>query len=109
MIDKLRNLPIIQMGMLTFLILNVSISFSIFSSLQPLSYLVWGICVVSFAILSVMFIRKLVVTFLDACMLFYLLLLVVFTIMSGTELKMAIYKSIEVGLLILIINYWEKP
>ena len=40
MIDKLRNLPIIQMGMLTFLILNVSISFSIFSSLQPLSYLV---------------------------------------------------------------------
>ena len=109
MIEKLRNLPIIQMGMLTFLILNVSISFSIFSILQPLSYLVWGICIVSFAILSVMFIRKHVVTFLDACMLFYLLLLVVFTIMSGTEIKMAIYKSIEVGLLILIINYWEKP
>ena len=54
MIEKLKKLPLLQMGMLTFLVLNVSISFTTFHFLQLLSYLVLGVCMLSFAILSVM-------------------------------------------------------
>ena len=97
------------MGMLTFLVLNVSISFTTFHFLQLLSYLVLGVCMLSFAILSVMSLRKPVINYLDACTIIYLILLIGFTVMNGTDIKLAIYRSIEVGLLIMILNYWEKP
>ena len=109
MIEKFKDLPLLQIGILTFLILNVSISFSLFYSLQLFSYLVWAICMLSFAFLSIMSLRKPVINYLDACVLIYLMLLIVFTVMNGTEIKMAIYKSVEVGLFILVLNYWEKP
>ena len=109
MIEKLKKLPLLQMSMLTFLILNVSISFTIFQFLQPLSYLIWGVCVAGFVALLIMSLRNPIINYLDACTILYLTLLVAFTIISGTNLKMAIYKSIEVGLLILILNYWKRP
>lgn len=109
MIEKLKKLPLLQMGMLTFLVLNVSISFTTFHFLQLLSYLVLGVCMLSFAILSVMSLRKPIINYLDACTIIYLILLIGFTVMNGTDIKLAIYRSIEVGLLIMILNYWEKP
>ena len=109
MIEKLKKLPLLQMGMLTFLILNVSISLTIFHFLQLVSYLVLGVCMLSFAILSVMSLRKPIINYLDACIIMYLLLLIGFTVMNGTDIKMAIYRSVEVGLLMMILNYWEKP
>lgn len=109
MIEKLKQIPLAQIAMLTFLILNVSISFSIFGSLQLLSYLVLGVCILSFVYLSIMSLRKPVINILDACVIIYLVLLVVFTIMNGTNIKISIYRSMEVGLLILVLNYWEKP
>ena len=109
MIEKLKKTSLMQIAILTFLIVNVSISFTAFHFLQGISYLVWSICCLSFAVLSVLSIRNPVITYLDACVITYLTMLMVFTIINGTDIKTALYRSIEVVLLILVLNYWQKP
>lgn len=95
--------------MLTFLILNVSISFTAFHFLQLLSYIVLGMCLLSFALLSLLSLKKPVINYLDACVIIYLILLIGFTVINGTDIKRAFYHSVEMGLLILILNYWKQP
>ena len=87
MIEKLKKTSLMQIAILTFLIVNVSISFTAFHFLQGISYLVWSICCLSFAVLSVLSIRKPVITYLDACVITYLTMLMVFTIINGTDIK----------------------
>lgn len=109
MTDKINTQLIIQVSILTLLILNVSISFTAFDFLQGCSYLVWGLCCISFLGLSVLFIKKPYITYLDACILTYLIVIIVSTFINSTDLKTALYRSIELILLMLIYNQWEKP
>ena len=109
MTDKINTQLIIQVSILTLLILNVSVSFTAFDFLQGCSYLVWGLCCISFLGLSVLFIKKPYITYLDACVLTYLIVIIVSTFINGTDLKTALYRSIELILLMLIYNQWEKP
>ena len=104
MTDKINTQLIIQVSILTLLILNVSISFTAFDFLQGCSYLVWGLCCISFLGLSVLFIKKPYITYLDACVLTYLIVIIVSTFINGTDLKTALYRSIELILLMLILN-----
>lgn len=101
----LKATDLMQIGMLTVLTVFVSISFSVFDSLQSISYLVWGLCIINFLIMGVFFIRTPIISIFDLCIMVYLMVLITFTIINGTDIKTAIYKSIEVLLLMMIINY----
>ncbi len=109
MTEKTNTSLILQTGILALLILNVSISFTAFGFLQPLSYLVWGMCCVSFLGLGIYFVKKPVITYLDMCILAYITVLVISTLLNGTDIKTAIYRSIEVIVLMLVYNHWERP
>lgn len=103
--SKLKYSNIIQVCALTALLLNVSISFTVFDFMQPISYIVWATCCLSIVIMFILFTRKPVISYFDLIVSIYLLLLITFTILNSTDIKMAIYKSIEIFLLMLIINY----
>ena len=48
-------------------------------------------------------------SYLDLVVGFYLVLLIIFSIINGTDIKNAIYKSIEVGIVIFCLNLWRRP
>lgn len=94
-----------QVYMLTLLLITVSISFTVFDFLQTVSYITWGLCCLNFVIMAILFIRRPFISYFDFMAITYIAMLVIFTILNGTDIKMAIYKSIEVLLFMLIINY----
>lgn len=104
-ISGLKFTDIMQICMLTALLLFVSISFNVFDFMQTISYLVWAACCLSFGIMLIFFTRKPVISYFDLTIAAYMLLLITFTILNGTDVKSAIYKSIEVFLLLMIVNY----
>jgi len=103
--SKLKFSNIMQICMLTMLLLFVSISFNVFDFMQTVSYIVWAACCLSFVVMGILFIREPIVSNFDMTIASYLILLIIFTILNGTDIKTAIYKSIEVFLFMMIVNY----
>lgn len=95
----------IHICMVTLLLLNVTISFNVFPFLQLFSYIIWGLCCLNFLIMATVSLRKPIISIFDTAIIFYLILLIIFTLINATDIKSAIYKTVEVLLLLMIINY----
>ena len=108
-VEHTTKSTIIQFVILAILLLNVSVSFTAFAFLQWYSYLSLGICIVNFMVLGLINMRKPMASYLDLVVGFYLVLLIIFSIINGTDIKNAIYKSIEVGIVIFCLNLWRRP
>ena len=108
-VEHTTKSTIIQFVILAILFLNVSVSFTAFAFLQWYSYLSLGICIVNFMVLGLINMRKPMASYLDLVVGFYLVLLIIFSIINGTDIKNAIYKSIEVGIVIFCLNLWRRP
>lgn len=108
-VENTTKSTIIQFVILAILLLNVSVSFTAFAFLQWYSYLSLGICIVNFMVLGLINMRKPMASYLDLVVGFYLVLLIIFSIINGTDIKNAIYKSIEVGIVIFCLNLWRRP
>ena len=108
-VEHTTKSTIIQFVILAILLLTVSVSFTAFAFLQWYSYLSLGICIVNFMVLGLINMRKPMASYLDLVVGFYLVLLIIFSIINGTDIKNAIYKSIEVGIVIFCLNLWRRP
>ena len=89
------------------LIIQTVITFTVFSFLQPLSYLVWGSCILSFLVMLVLTIRTRQIDFFGLGVLVYFLLLTAFTLINGTAMFQALYTIINAFLLCMLASYYR--
>ena len=81
-VEHTTKSTIIQFVILAILLLNVSVSFTAFAFLQWYSYLSLGICIVNFMVLGMINMRKPMASYLDLVVGFYLVLLIIFSIIK---------------------------
>lgn len=89
------------------LVVQQSVTFGVFSFLQPLSYLALGLVLLSFVIMSAIFATRPYVSLYDISCFAFFLLLVIFSVINVTDIRNAIYQSCAVGLLLLLFNYYN--
>ena len=103
-----RQLYILQIWMVFLLIIHIVVSFNVFGFLQPISYIVWGCCCLHFLLMFFFYIRETQITYFGLTTLFYCSLLIIFTLLNGTDIKSAIYITIEISLFIMIMSYYRN-
>lgn len=107
MIIKLKEQRWMLGAMLALLIVWASVSFIVFDFLQIVSYLVLGMCILCFIVMAHIWLRKPTMSKLDVWMMVFFLLLTVLTLLNGTHIKGAIYQSICIFLLMMLLNYFR--
>lgn len=105
MIKNLDKIDFFLIIALTLVIINASVSFTVFDFLQTISYAVWGMCCLCFIIMIYLFSRKPLISLFDASVIGYFFILILFTFLSGTDIKSAVYKTIEVFLFLMVLTH----
>ncbi|MCF0196124.1 MAG: O-antigen ligase family protein, partial [Bacteroidaceae bacterium] len=98
----------IQWPISLLLIVNASVSLTVFPVLQNVSYAVWGLCCVAFLVMLGLFVRNPKITIFEMYMNLYLLLLITFSVVCGNDIKTACYKSIEMWTLLFMFNFFKR-
>ncbi len=91
-------------ALMTFL----AVSFSVFPALQNLSYAVFALCCLSFLFMSALYIHRAQTTKFVILTFVYYFLLLVFTLLNGTDLKNAAYAMMEAFLMLMLIDYYRN-
>ncbi len=104
---NLKKLSLIPFSIAIILIVQASMTLSVMDNLQMLSYGILGLTIVGFLVLLFLYLREKEVYRLDMVLFFYYLLLLVFTILNGTDIKNAVYRTIEATLLIMLLHYFR--
>lgn len=104
---NLKKLSVLPFAIASILIVQASMTLSVMDNLQMLSYGILGLTIVGFLVLLFLYFREKEVYRLDMVLFFYYLLLLVFTILNGTDLKNAIYRTVEATLLIMQFHYFR--
>lgn len=104
----LKELTFMPFAMCCLLISQVSVSFSMFSILQMASYVVLGLCIVSFLIMLSLFATNPKMSHLGLGISIYYMLLITFSLLNSTDFKNAIYECVDVSLLLLLFNYYHE-
>ena len=104
---NLKQLKLLPFVACVLLILRTAVSFNVFAFLLPVSYAVWGGCILCFFCMLFLCSREMQITKLELSVLIYFLLLCVITLLNGTDMKGAVYNTIEVLLLLMLFNYYR--
>ena len=107
MLISLKNLWILQVGALAVLLVHTTVSINVFEFLQFLSYAFLWLVILSFLILCVFTLQRPRMTYYGMSICVYFLLLIILSLLNGTDIKGAIYTSIEVALLLMIFYYFR--
>ena len=103
----IQKLKIIPICMVIVLLTETSLMFSAIEQLQLLSYLSLGIVLLSFVVVAYVYFRHLQKNVFDVCVLCYLLLIIASSVINGTDIKDAIYRSVETALFVMLISYYR--
>jgi len=103
----LKNMKFMQWSIAFLLIVQVVFSFNIMDSLRPLSYLSLGLCFLGFSVMLPIRCRSLHFSIFELLNVLYFLLLFVFTLLNGTDLKTVLYKFVEIALLLMLISQFS--
>lgn len=108
MLIRLKGLWMLQVGALAVLLFRTTVTISVFESLQLLSYALLGLSLLLFLFLSAFSMQKPRMTPFGLCIAAYFLLLIIFSLLNGTDIKNAIYFSIDICLLQMIFYYFRS-
>lgn len=108
MLIRLKELWLLQVGALAVLIFQTTVSVNVFDSLQFLSYALLAMVILAFMILLFFTMSEPKITPFGMCTAIYFLLLITFSVLNGTDIKNAIYFSIDVSLLLMIFYYFQN-
>lgn len=104
---RLKEMYVLQAGMLALLVLRASVTFTVFAFLQIVSYLVLGLCILSFLIMLGVCLRKPRMNRLDVWITAYFILLIVLSLLNGTYVKGAVYQALCIFLLLMLLSYFK--
>ena len=89
------------------LIVQTSVSFSVFGFLLPVSYAVLLLTIMNFFIMLAIYLREPRMSYFGLAVTLYYFLLITFTFINGTDLQNAVFRAMEVWLLLLLFNYYK--
>ena len=89
------------------LIIQTSVSFSVFGFLLPVSYAVLLLTIMNFFIMLAIYLREPRMSYFGLAVTLYYFLLITFTFINGTDLQNAVFRAMEVWLLLLLFNYYK--
>ncbi len=104
----LTNLKYMQICMCFAMITQTVVSFTVFSFLQNISYIVLGLSLLSFLLMSFLYLSKAQMTTFGLVTVMFFSLLIIFTLINGTDLKNAIYQSMQTLLLLMLFYYFQN-
>lgn len=90
------------------LIVQTAVSFSVFGFLLPVSYLSLCLTIMNFFIMLAIFMKRPMMTHFGLAVTIYYFLLITFTFINGTDLQNAVFRAMEVWLLLLLFNYYKE-
>lgn len=88
------------------LVVQTVVTFTVFSFLQPLSYLALGLTILSFLVMMGIFSRHPYLSMFDIAVFLLFLTIISFSFINATDLKSAVYRAIEVWFLLLLFNFY---
>ncbi len=89
------------------LMLQTLLTFNVFGFLQPLSYLTLGICFLNLGLMGFLYLLRMELPYFPAAVMFFYMLFVVFTLINANYLKMAVYQTVQVMLLLILTEYYK--
>ena len=104
-ISESRILPV---WITVILMLRIVITFTVFGFLQSLSYLVFAFTWLDFLIISFLYIRRMRMTTYGMSVFVYMMMIVVFTIINGTDIKTSIYNAMEIFSFLCLLSYYSN-
>ncbi len=84
---------------------RICITFTVFTFLQSISYLVLALCILSFAVLLFLWNKEM--TYFGASIAFFLSVLLVISILNNADYKTVFYYIIEIGTTLLLFSYYK--
>ncbi len=102
-----KELKFIPFLMCSLSVVNATVSFTVYGFLQPISYIVLGLCILSFLVLILFSLRRPVISLFGLVTTMFLLLLISFTVINGTDLKNALYVALNIWLFLLLLQYYK--
>lgn len=104
---NLKDQRMMPFVMCNVVIINVAVSLDIFPFLKPLSYLILGLCLLSFMVMSYLFLRHPRMSAFDLTITMFLSFFMVFSFLNGTDFKNAIYISVAILLTLFLFKYYS--
>jgi len=104
---ELSNSKLLPIWFTVIVLLRTLISFTVFRFLQPISYLVIGFLCLDFLVLSVLYFKRMEMSQFGLIVFLYMAMVLVFTIIHGTDFMTAFYEAIEVYSLLCIFAYYS--
>ena len=89
------------------LMMQTLLTFNVFSFLLPLSLLTFGMCFLNLGVMGFLYFRRLELPRFPALLILFYLLLVAFTFVNGTYLKMAAFQTEQILLLLILLEYYH--
>jgi len=102
------ELPLMQRIMSSILIVQVTVSFTVFGFLQSFSYLALGLTLLNFLIMGCLYIVRKEMSVFGLLSFIFFILLISFSFINNTDYKNAIYRSAEIFLLLMLTNYFKN-
>ena len=92
----IKNTKVLPIWFSVILFTRMVITFTVFGFLQPISYLVFGLMCLNFVVVSVLYIKGMKMSQYGLAVFMYMISIVVFTTIQGTDIKTALYDVMEV-------------
>lgn len=90
------------------LVVQQAITFTVFGFLQPLSYLFFGIVMLSFIFMVFLFIRSPFVSLFEITSFVFFFILVTNSLIGAADVKNSFYQLCIIGLMLLLFNYYQN-
>ena len=103
----LKNLKLMPSVMCMLLTFQAAVTFNAFGFLMPLSYLTLFLCIFSFLVMVGFFLRHPQITLYELTATLFCVVLIILTTLNATDIKNALYQSIDIWLLLLLFNYYH--
>ncbi len=107
MVIHLKEQRFIPAAMCSLAVIQSSVSFNVFPFLRPLSFIVLGLCILSFLIMFAIYLRRPTISMFGLTTSIHLFMLIAFSLISATDIKNAIYTSVVIWLLLLLFHYYS--
>jgi len=105
-IDLSKLYPL-QFLMSFMLVIQTTVSFTVFGFLQPISYLSLGLTILGFLFMSGLWMRRHEMTRFGLLVLIYYFLFLMFTFVHGTDIKNGIYRTMEGLFMLMLFSYYR--
>ncbi|MBQ7180167.1 MAG: O-antigen ligase family protein [Bacteroidaceae bacterium] len=92
----------------TWLMLQTLLTFNVFSFLLPLSLFTLGMCFLNLGVMGFLYLKRMELPYYPAAVMFFYMLYVIFTIINANYVKMAVYQTVQIVLLLILLEYYKS-